>query len=167
MHNHIKYSFHPFLDCELLLASTSKGLVALYFSFNREESLVELSGRLKAVAYSLEQVREHQLLMAYLNGIDEGLPGVQLHMIGTPFQIVVWKALLSVEPGQVKSYKDIASWIGNPKAQQAVGTALGKNNISIIVPCHRVINSDGKLGGYHWGVEKKLTLLIAENAKYE
>lgn len=85
---------------------------------------------------------------------------------GTPFQQLVWKELLNIPKGQTRTYQDIAHVIGKPKAVRAVGTAIGKNNLAVVVPCHRVIRKDGTLGGYRWGIEKKKKLLKKEGIKF-
>ena len=82
--------------------------------------------------------------------------------IGTPFQIKVWKALLNIKPGTTKTYADIAKLVGKPTAVRAVASAIAKNNIAILVPCHRVIRSDGSLGGFRWGIDLKKKLLQNE-----
>lgn len=94
-----------------------------------------------------------------------GRPGGRLHLIGAPFQIKVWEALLSVPSGQVTTYADIASAIGAPRAMRAVGTAVGRNPISWLIPCHRALRRDGGLGGYHWGLPVKRALLAWESAR--
>lgn len=81
---------------------------------------------------------------------------------GTPFQKQVWKALLKIKRGQTKTYTDIAKMIGKPTAVRAVASAIAKNNIAILVPCHRVIRNDGTLGEYRWGKELKKKLLQSE-----
>jgi O-6-methylguanine DNA methyltransferase len=81
---------------------------------------------------------------------------------GTPFQQKVWNELLKIPKGSVCTYEYIAKKIGKPKAVRAVGTAIGKNNLPVVVPCHRVIRKDGTLGGYRWGVEKKRKILKSE-----
>jgi AraC family transcriptional regulator of adaptative response/methylated-DNA-[protein]-cysteine methyltransferase len=86
-----------------------------------------------------------------------------LHLQGTPFQLQVWQALREIPCGAIATYRDIAFRIGKPKALRAVGTACGANPIAIIVPCHRVIRSDGGLGGFRWGLERKRALLAREN----
>lgn len=83
---------------------------------------------------------------------------------GTPFQVQVWKALLKIPMGKTACYHDIAKKIGKPKANRAVGTAVGANKIAIFVPCHRVIKADGKIGNYKWGSELKSKLLNQEQA---
>lgn len=87
---------------------------------------------------------------------------IKLKPLGTDFQIKAWRALLNIPFGKAISYKEQAYLIKNPKASRAVGTANGKNPIPIIIPCHRVINSDGKLGGYSAGTEIKEELLKLE-----
>jgi AraC family transcriptional regulator of adaptative response/methylated-DNA-[protein]-cysteine methyltransferase len=88
-----------------------------------------------------------------------------LHLIGAPFQIKVWEALLAVPSGHVTSYSEIASAIGTPKAVRAVGTAVGRNPVSWLIPCHRALRKSGELGGYHWGLPVKRALLAWEAAR--
>lgn len=86
-----------------------------------------------------------------------------LSMRGTAFEFSVWYALMSIPFGEVRSYAQIAQQIGRPKSVRAVANAIGKNPISWIVPCHRVVRSDGTLGGYRWGTELKKTILALES----
>jgi len=81
---------------------------------------------------------------------------------GTDFQLSVWKALNQIPFGKTVCYQDIARMIGNPKANRAVGSAVGANPISVLIPCHRVIQASGKIGNYRWGADRKLALLDAE-----
>ena len=90
---------------------------------------------------------------------------VPLNAVGTPFQQKVWQALLTIGYGETRSYGEIAAQIGNPKACRAVGMANNRNPISIIIPCHRVIGSDGRLVGYGGGLDKKVWLLDFEAAR--
>lgn len=85
-----------------------------------------------------------------------------LLFIGTAFQISVWNALLDLQSGKICTYQDIAIKIGHPAAVRAVGNAVGKNRISLLVPCHRVLHKDGGIGGYAWGIERKKLLLEYE-----
>jgi AraC family transcriptional regulator of adaptative response/methylated-DNA-[protein]-cysteine methyltransferase len=89
-----------------------------------------------------------------------------LYLKGTAFQIKVWEALLKIPTGKLSTYGKIATSVGYPKAQRATGTAIGKNPITYIIPCHRVIAQNGKMGGFYWGIDKKVDLLNAENAGY-
>jgi AraC family transcriptional regulator of adaptative response/methylated-DNA-[protein]-cysteine methyltransferase len=87
-----------------------------------------------------------------------------LYLIGAPFQIKVWEALLSIPSGQVTTYSEIAKSVGNPKAVRAVGTAVGRNPIGWLIPCHRALRKSGGLGGYHWGLPVKRAMLAYETA---
>ncbi|MTB53717.1 bifunctional transcriptional activator/DNA repair enzyme AdaA [Lewinella sp. W8] len=78
-----------------------------------------------------------------------------LDLRGTPFQLSVWRALLQIPSGHLRSYGDIATQVGKPAAVRAVGTAIGKNPIAFLIPCHRVLRQNGALGGYRWGPERK------------
>lgn len=88
-----------------------------------------------------------------------------LFLIGAPFQIKVWEALLQIPTGHVTTYSDIARLIGHPKAVRAVGTAVGRNPISWLIPCHRALRKSGGLGGYHWGLPIKRSMLAWEAAE--
>lgn len=90
-----------------------------------------------------------------------------IHILGTPFQQKVWEELKKIPYGQTRSYSDIAHAIGKPTAFRAVANANGSNQLAIIIPCHRVINSNGKLGGYAGGIENKEWLLNFEKAEYK
>ncbi len=97
-----------------------------------------------------------------------GMTGeTQLHMIGAPFQLKVWEALLRIPTGHVTTYSEIAGAIGNPKAVRAVGTAVGRNPVSLLIPCHRALRKSGALGGYHWGLPVKRAILAWESARAE
>lgn len=89
----------------------------------------------------------------------------RLHLIGAPFQIKVWEALLSVPSGQVTTYSEIARTVGKPTAMRAVGTAVGRNPISWLIPCHRALAKSGALAGYHWGLPVKRAMLAYEAAR--
>lgn len=93
------------------------------------------------------------------------VPDARLFLVGAPFQIKVWEALLQVPTGHVTTYSDIARVIGRPKAVRAVGTAVGRNPISWLIPCHRALRKSGGLGGYHWGLPVKRAMLAWEAAE--
>ncbi|MGJ8586813.1 MAG: methylated-DNA--[protein]-cysteine S-methyltransferase [Yoonia sp.] len=95
-----------------------------------------------------------------------GMTGeTQLHMIGAPFQLKVWEALLTIPSGHVTTYSEIAQAIGSPKAVRAVSTAVGRNPVSWLIPCHRALRKSGALGGYHWGLPVKRAMLAWESAR--
>ncbi|MDF1497151.1 MAG: methylated-DNA--[protein]-cysteine S-methyltransferase [Patescibacteria group bacterium] len=91
---------------------------------------------------------------------------VELDPLGTPFQIKVWQALQAVPYGETATYQDIANKIGRSKAVRAVANAIGANPIAIIIPCHRIIRSDGSLGGYRWGSEIKTAIQQLEKMNF-
>lgn len=88
-----------------------------------------------------------------------------LFLIGAPFQVKVWEALLRIPSGHVTTYSEIAKSIGTPKAVRAVGTAVGRNPVSWLIPCHRALRKSGGLGGYHWGLPVKRAMLAYESAR--
>ncbi|QNF25844.1 bifunctional transcriptional activator/DNA repair enzyme AdaA [Aeromonas hydrophila] len=92
---------------------------------------------------------------------------ISLHVSGTNFQISVWRALLQIPPAKVVSYAQVANAVGNPKAARAVGLAVGANPVALMIPCHRVIQQNGRLGGYHWGETRKQAIHAWEAARYE
>ena len=103
-------------------------------------------------------------LSAYFDGELDAIAEIPVAPGGTPFQQRVWKALREVPCGQTRSYRDIAEAIGQPGAMRAVGTANGRNPVGIVIPCHRVVNADSKLGGYAGGLDNKRWLLRHEGA---
>lgn len=91
----------------------------------------------------------------------------RLHLIGAPLQLKVWEALLHIPAGQATTYGTIATAVQSPRAARAVGTAVGQNPISWLIPCHRVLRQGGTLGGYHWGTPVKRAMLAFEAARHE
>jgi AraC family transcriptional regulator of adaptative response/methylated-DNA-[protein]-cysteine methyltransferase len=98
---------------------------------------------------------------AFPESLRQGGP-LALHVRGTNFQIRVWEALLRIPAGATTSYAAIATAVGNPRASRAVGSAVGANPISWLIPCHRVLRGDGGLGGYAWGPARKRSMLVWE-----
>jgi methylated-DNA-[protein]-cysteine S-methyltransferase len=139
---------------DLTLVGDDDGLVALYMVQQRHRPGPETFGEPDATAF--DAVREQ--LGEYFEGTrtDFDLP-LSLH--GTPFQLTVWHELLKIPYGETISYGELAARLGNPSASRAVGLANGKNPVSIVVPCHRVVGSKGDLTGYGGGIERKQHLL--------
>jgi len=168
----IYYGFHqsPFGQC--LIGVTDRGLSGLEFCADGDEDqiLQEMKDRLPSANYQCNQERSAEYCelifgqRAVIQGSEtETANSLSLLVRGTPFQIKVWEALLRVPKGCRISYKKLANAVGSTGASRAVGTAVGKNPIAMLIPCHRVIREDGMLGGYHWGIERKLALLGAES----
>ena len=93
------------------------------------------------------------------------LEQVKLHLKGTGFQLKVWETLLKIPTGRLSAYKSIAGRVDSPKAVRAVGTAIGQNPVAFIIPCHRVIQSSGAFGNYHWGAARKAAMIGWEAAR--
>ncbi|MFT6168063.1 MAG: AraC family transcriptional regulator of adaptative response [Celeribacter sp.] len=149
---------------EVLAMATQRGLCGLGFTseIGRDAGFADLSGRWPDATFVESDADVRPFVEAALNG-----GSAQLHLIGGPFQIKVWEALLSIPSGQVTTYGDIANAVGTPKAARAVGTAVGKNPIGWLIPCHRVLRKSGDLGGYHWGTPVKRALLAFETVQAE
>ena len=156
-------TFHSPLGC-ILLASTGRGLCsvkigdtaeALVKTLAAEFSEADLRQDGKALKTEKDQV------LAFLSG-DATLAKLPLDIRGTVFQQRVWSALRQIPRGETRTYKDIASAIGAPKAVRAVGSACGANPVALVIPCHRALRTDGGLGGYAWGLERKQKLLKIE-----
>ncbi len=143
---------------EMLLARTANGLAGIWFVGQKDHPGEIDAPEIADDPLLCQTVAE---LDAYFKGRSTVFtPRLDLH--GTPFQRAVWQALLDIDSGQTSSYASIARNVGSPKAVRAVGGAIGKNPISVIVPCHRVIGSSGELTGYAGGLDRKRALLRLE-----
>jgi AraC family transcriptional regulator, regulatory protein of adaptative response / methylated-DNA-[protein]-cysteine methyltransferase len=153
----------------LIVGTTEKAICLLEFSDRRmlESQLRTLRRRFRAVLAP----GSNRLVAALQRQLDEYFGGARtqfdlpLHYPGTPFQRQVWSALLQIPYGSTCSYQDIARQVGHPRAVRAVGTANGMNRIAILIPCHRVVNSNGELGGYGGGLWRKRLLLDLESGQ--
>jgi len=145
----------------LKLVASDKGLVAILWQ-NEKLSRVPLNELLEDTVHPILLDTEREL-GEYFAGKRKTF-SVPLDMRGTSFQKNVWQALLAIPFGETRSYGQLAKQLGNPQAMRAVGAANGRNPISIIVPCHRVIGSSGKLTGFAGGLETKAYLLNLEES---
>ena len=156
----------------LFLAASSRGLVALEFDARLpgQQSIRPNPRDLREENKNFSFVESPLSMRAYLNELEEYFSGKRrkfdfsLDLRGTDFQISCWRALLAIPYGETRSYADIARAIGRPNAFRAVGMANNRNPIAIVVPCHRVIASDGTLCGYGGGLGVKRKLLELEGA---
>lgn len=149
----------------MLLLSDCTRLTGVYFCGQKHEPVVA-DGLLRRSEPDLEIFREtYAQLREYFAGRRREFD-IQLLLQGTPFQMRVWSALRDIAFGAVVSYGELAGRIGSPRAVRAVGAAVGRNPISVIVPCHRVIGSTGSLTGYAGGLERKRALLELEAAVF-
>ena len=159
----ISYGFFQSPFGEMLVMGTDRGICGLAFTteMGRDHSMADMTSRWPHATFVESP---NSLDVTSLLGSDQT---AKLHLIGAPFQIKVWEALLTIPSGQVTTYSEIAQHIGHPKAVRAVGTAVGRNPISWLIPCHRALRKSGGLGGYHWGLPVKRALLAWESARYE
>ncbi|MBO6758081.1 MAG: bifunctional helix-turn-helix domain-containing protein/methylated-DNA--[protein]-cysteine S-methyltransferase [Roseibium sp.] len=158
----ISYGFHPSPFGSVLLMVTDKGVAGLAFADPGEEraALEDMRARWPAASY----VENAAATAPYAERIfdpskwTEDTP-LNIVLIGTDFEIKVWQTLLKIPMGRATTYSHIASDLGRPTAARAVGTAVGRNPISFVVPCHRVLGKQGNLCGYHWGLTRKRAIL--------
>ncbi len=155
----VNYSNHKSQYGKFLLATTEKGISDLSFFTDAEADAVvrlerEVLKRDKHVIF--QKVRRDDIDLNVKQKLDPH---------GTPFQKEVWKTLLRIKPGQTKTYAQVAEMMGQSNAVRAVASAIAKNNIAILIPCHRVIRNDGLIGEFRWGPAMKKQLLINEGAK--
>lgn len=155
----ICYSFAPSPFGELILASTAKGICHLFFIDDKEKALAQLGLRFPNARLE-NRIDEFQCQAMDFFLQDWNKPGyVKLHLLATPFQLKVWESLLKIPMGKLTTYGDIAGRINAPNAARAVGTAIGSNPIAFLIPCHRVIQGSGHLGGYMWGETRKSAMI--------
>lgn len=145
-----------------LVMGTHRGICGMGFAADMGEAAAfeDLQRRWPLADFVEDAARLHPWVQAALGG-----QAAPLALMGAPFQIKVWEALLRIPSGHVTSYGEIAAAIGNPKAVRAVGTAVGRNPISLLIPCHRALRKSGGLGGYHWGLPVKRAILAWESAR--
>ena len=148
-----------------LAMGTDRGLCGLAFSADCGPSLAEddMRSRWPEAAH----VEDRSALAPWVEAAIRGSGEIAISVIGAPFQIKVWEALMAIPEGHVTTYSEIAKRIGSPRAVRAVGTAVGRNPVSWLIPCHRAMRRDGQLGGYHWGLPVKRAMLAWESARTE
>ncbi len=148
-----------------LVMGTDKGICGIGFAAETgaEPTMADLKSRWPKARFIEDPVALRSAVDAAFGAGGQA----HLHLIGAPFQIKVWEALLAIPSGQVTTYSEIAGAVGTPKAARAVGTAVGRNPISWLIPCHRALRKSGGLGGYHWGLPVKRAMLAWEAAEAE
>jgi len=150
---------------EVLAMGTERGICGLAFTEETgfDAAFADLAGRWPAARFTENAAPLTPWVASAFGGGGE----TPLQVIGAPFQIKVWEALLRIPSGQVTTYSAIASAIGAPRAARAVGTAIGRNPVGFLIPCHRALARSGALGGYHWGLPVKRAMLAWEAARWE
>jgi len=167
----IVYGFHDTPFGEALLLATDRGVAGLAFvdedkGQSRQEALADMTIRWPKARFleAPDRTAAHAARIFDPGRWSPEQP-VRLVLIGTDFEIRVWQALLRIPMGRAVTYADIARHLGQPTASRAVGSAVGRNPISFVVPCHRVLRGDGQLGGYHWGLTRKRALIGWETGR--
>lgn len=161
----INYSFAESPFGSLIVASTTKGVCYMAFEDDQEKAFDHLIRKFPNAAFARKlDINQQNALFIFQNDWGK-LPQIKIHLKGTAFQLKVWESLLKIPMGSLSSYGAIAEKIGFPGASRAVGTAIGSNPIAFLIPCHRVIQSSGTLGGYMWGNTRKTAIIGWEGAR--
>lgn len=165
----IDHGVHDTPFGQAFVALTPRGICNFSFLDDQapEAPLAALAQRWPAAELREAPSRTQGVIHTMFDGSKTPDRPLSLHVSGTNFQISVWRALLQIPPAKVVSYAQVASAVGNPKAARAVGLAVGANPVALMIPCHRVIQQNGKLGGYHWGETRKQAIHAWEAARYE
>ena len=161
----INYNFAESPFGKILIASTTKGICHLAFADDGPDAFNSLRSKFPNAYFQQASDLFQENALAIFNSNWKNLDSVKLHLKGTPFQVKVWETLLKIPAGRLTTYGTIATQIQNPKASRAVGTAIGANPVAFLIPCHRVIQSSGIFGGYHWGSIRKAAIIGWEAAK--
>lgn len=158
----IRYSFASSQFGKILIASTEKGVCYLAFIDDEKIGLSGLKNKFSNAQFVHQADSTQQKALSIIKNETQDISKVKLHLKGTPFQLKVWECLLNIPAGQLVNYADISREIGRPKASRAVGGAIGSNSIAYLIPCHRVVRSDGNISGYRWGTDRKKAIIAWE-----
>lgn len=169
------YSFAETPFGEVLVASTQQGVCFLGFTDgDRPKAMADMRSRFPHALFREETDELQRAALSLCRSgkrseaeMEQTASPVVLHLKATPFQWKVWNALLEIPSGQTVTYRDIALSVASSKACRAVGSAVGRNPVSLLIPCHRVVRGDGGMGGYHWGIARKQALLEWESGLCE
>ncbi|KAF2519942.1 methylated-DNA--[protein]-cysteine S-methyltransferase [Flavobacterium salilacus subsp. salilacus] len=161
----INYSFTESPFGNLIIASTPKGVCYMAFYDNEEVALTTLKAKFPNAVFNNKSDLFQKNSLFIFNNDWSKLPEIKLHLKGTDFQLKVWETLLKIPMGQVSTYGTVATAMQKPTASRAVGTAIGSNPVAFLIPCHRVIQSTGNIGGYMWGNTRKTAIIGWEGAK--
>ena len=164
----IKFGTSPTPFGQALIAWTNKGICHLMFSDSRSNALAELKFNWPRAEFEENTPDAESLLnRIFFSGEDQAHKPLNLLLKGTPFQMKVWEALLKIMPSELTTYSAVADLVNAPNAQRAVGTAIGKNSIAYLIPCHRVIRASGEISNYRWGIERKMAMIGHEASRVE
>jgi AraC family transcriptional regulator of adaptative response/methylated-DNA-[protein]-cysteine methyltransferase len=166
----VAYGFHPSPFGSALVMTTERGLAGLAFADPGEEdaALDDMRGRWPKARYGEDKESTGAIARRIFDPtLWRPERPLRVVLIGTDFEVRVWETLLGIPLGRATTYSDIAAKLGRPKAARAVGAAVGKNPVSFVVPCHRVMGKSGDITGYHWGITRKRAMLGWEAGRVE
>ncbi len=161
----INYSFAETPFGNMIVASTSKGICYMAFAENETAAFAILKQHFPRAGFRQFADRLQQNALFVFTQDWHKIDHVKLHLKGTGFQLKVWETLLKLPLGEIDTYGGLAAKIGKPAASRAVGTAVANNPVAYLIPCHRVVRSNGEFGEYHWGSVRKTAILGWESAK--
>lgn len=161
----IHYSFSASPFGKIITASTEKGICYMAFENDTHKALGDLKHKFPNASFFENQDEFQKNALSIFRKDWTELDTIKLHLKGTDFQLKVWESLLTIPMGKLSTYGSLAEKIGHPKASRAVGTAIGSNPVAFLIPCHRVIQSSGKIGGYMWGTERKQLIIGWESSR--
>jgi AraC family transcriptional regulator of adaptative response/methylated-DNA-[protein]-cysteine methyltransferase len=161
----INYSFSQTPFGNVIAASTEKGICYMAFENDKETALGKLTSKFPNASFFEKQDGFQENALSIFNKDWTKLNTIKLHLKGTDFQLKVWESLLTIPMGKLSTYGNLAEKIGHSKASRAVGTAIGSNPVAFLIPCHRVIQSSGNIGGYRWGSERKQLIVGWESSR--
>lgn len=161
----INYNFFKSPFGNIIVASTQKGICYMAFFDNKQNAITKLKKYFPNSHFKQDTDPFQKNALSIFNHDWSKINQIKLHLKGTDFQLKVWEALLKIPAGKLSTYGNIAKTIKKPDASRTVGTAIGKNPIAFLIPCHRVIQSTGKIGGYMWGSARKTAIIGWEAAK--
>jgi AraC family transcriptional regulator, regulatory protein of adaptative response / methylated-DNA-[protein]-cysteine methyltransferase len=149
----------------VIIASTAKGIALISFGDINADHFAEFRAKYPNAQWIQNRVSIHEKAVEIINNTIENDLDINLHMHGTAFQIRVWKTLLELPFGSVVTYSDIAKAAGHPRAVRAAASAVARNPVAVLIPCHRVIRSTGEFGQYRWSPERKAALIDFERSR--
>jgi len=155
----INYQFSPSPFGNILVASTTKGICYMAFAEEETTALIDLHNQYPNAQFRKSEDQWQRNALQIFSHPKDPLQEIKLHLKGTDFQLKVWETLLKIPLGQLSTYGAVAQQIAKPNASRAVGTAIGKNPVAFLIPCHRVIQASGNLGGYMWGNTRKTAII--------
>ena len=160
----ISVSVYNTLFGSILIGATETGICLASFTDNNTTNTSEIQHKFPKAKIVIEKHQHHKSIVDFINQ-KGSLNQINLHLSGTPFQLKVWQALINIPEGNLASYNQVAKMIHQENATRAVASAIARNPIAVLIPCHRVIQSTGMFGQYHWGTARKTALIGFEASK--